>query len=157
MLTETLHVLDSHAPAADRYNSNPAGDYVNTKYFEKVSFLLHQATAGTNTGTAVVTVNAASAANGTGAEAVAFRYRKKTTGASGAWGDITDAAAAGFTTTANEVTVYEIEVEAAKLPDGKPFISLQLTEGTNDPVTASALAIGVNPRYQATSMPDPLS
>jgi hypothetical protein len=157
MLSESFAIINSHSPAADRYNANPVGDYINGKLFDRVEFLLAQATGGTNTGTAVVTVRAASDATGTGAEAVPFKYRKKTTGASAVMGAITDVTTAGFTTTANEDTIYEIEVEMTALPATKPFLALLLTEGVNDPVTACAIAIGVCARYQATSMPDPLS
>jgi hypothetical protein len=157
MLSEKFAVINCLSPRADRYDTNPAGDYINGKYFDRVEFFLSQTTAGTNTGTAAITVLAASTDSGTGAEAVPFRYRKKTTGASAVWGAITDATTAGFTTTANEDTVYEIEVDVTSLPETKPFLTLKITESVNDPVTASVLALGVCARYQATSMPDPLS
>lgn len=157
MLSESVCIINSHSAAADRYNANPAGDYINAKYFDRIEWLLSQATAGTNTGTAVVTVLAATLADGTGAEAVEFKYRKKTTGASAVMGAVTDATASGFTTTANEDTIYEIELESAKLPADKPFVALKLTEGVNDPVTACAIALGICTRYQATNMPDALS
>ena len=157
MLTEIDSVINVLSPAADRYNTNPAGDYINAKYFNKISFLLSQTTGGTNTGTATVTVLAATDATGDGAEAIEFKYRKKTTGASAAWGAVVDATTAGFTTTANEDTIYEIEVEAAKLPQDKPFLTLKLTEVVNDPVTASVIAIGREARYQGQSTPNPLA
>lgn len=157
MLSEKFVIINSHSPAADRYNTNPAGDYINTKYFDRVVFLLAQATAGTNTGTAVVTVLAGTDASGASGEAVEFKYRKKTTGASAVWGTITDATTSGFTTTANEDTIYEIEVEMAKLPADKPFIALKLTEGVNDPVTGCVIALGICARFQSQTMPDALS
>jgi hypothetical protein len=157
MLSEEFAVINCHSAAADRYNTNPAGDYINSKYFDKISFYLSQATAGTNTGTAVVTVQAGTDASGTSAEAVEFKYRKKTTGASAVWGTITDATTSGFTTTANEDTIYEIEVEMAKLPADKPFVTLKLTEGVNDPVTGCVIAFGRCARYQSQTLPDALS
>jgi len=157
MLSETFAIVNSHSARADRYDTNPTGDYLNAGRFEKISFLLSQASAGTNTGTAVVTVLAASTDAGANAEAVAFRYRKKTTGASAVWGSVIEVAAAGFTTTANEDTIYEIEVPHDGLPDGKPFVALRLTEGVNDPVTACVIAVGVGVRYQGLAQPDALS
>jgi hypothetical protein len=157
MLSEKFAIVSSHSAAADRYNTNPVGDYLNAGKFEGVSFLLSQATAGTNTGTAVVTVQAASSDAGASAEAIPFRYRKKTTGASAVWGSVIEAAASGFTTTANEDTIYEIEVKGDGLPEGKPFVAVKLTEGVNDPVTACVIAIGTGVRYQGQTQPDALS
>jgi hypothetical protein len=157
MLSEKFAIVSSHSAAADRYNTNPVGDYLNAGKFEGISFLLSQATAGTNTGTAVVTVQAATDAAGAGAEAVPFRYRKKTTGASAVWGSVVEASASGFTTTANEDTIYEIEVKGDGLPEGKPFVAVRLTEGVNDPVSACVIAIGTGVRYQGQTQPDALS
>lgn len=157
MLSEEFCIINSHSAAADRYNANPAGDYINAKNFNKITWLLSQATAGTNTGNATVTLLMATAADGTGATAVAFKYRKKTTGASAVWGAVTEATSSGFTTTANEDTIYEIEIESAKLDDGYNFVALKLTESTNDPVTGCVIAIGREARFQSQTMPDALS
>lgn len=157
MLSESVCIINSHSAAADRYNTNPAGDYINAKYFDKIEWLLSQATAGTNTGTAVVTVLAATDASGTGATAVEFRYRKKTTAASAVWGAVTAATTSGFTTTANEDTIYEIELDCAQLAEGSNFVALKLTEGVNDPVTGCVIALGVTSRFKSQTMPDALA
>lgn len=157
MLSEKFAIVNSHSARADRYDTNPTGGYLNIGKFEGVSFLLSQATAGTNTGTATVTVLAATNSAGAGAEAVAFRYRKKTTGASAVWGNVIEVAAAGFTTTANEDTIYEIEVTNCMVPDGKPFVALRLFEAVNDPVSACVIAIGFGVRHQGLAQPDALS
>jgi hypothetical protein len=157
MLSEKYAILNSHSAAADRYNTNPVGDYINTKGHDTITFLLSQATAGTNTGNATITVVAASDVSGTGAADQAFKYRKKTTGASSVWGAVTEVASTGFTTTANEDTIYEIEIKADSLPDGKPFVALKLTETTNDPVSGCVIAIGSGTRYQGQTIPDSLS
>ena len=157
MLSESSAIVNVLSPAADRYNTNPAGDYINAKYFSKITFLLSQTTAGTNTGTATVTILAASDASGTGAEAIEFKYRKKTTGASAVYGSVTDATTAGFTTTANEDTIYEVEVEAQKVPETKPFVTIKLTEVVNDPVTGSVVAVLHGCRFQSQTMPDVLA
>lgn len=139
LFVENFHIINGLSPAADRYNTNPVSDAVNMKHYAQVAFILHQVTAGTNTGTATVTIEACSAADGSGAEAVAFRYVKKTTGASSVFGSVTNATAAGFTTTANEDTVYVCEVDPSIMPSGKPYLRMKLTEAVNDPVTAGVL------------------
>lgn len=158
MLTEEMVVFTSHAPKADLYDTSPVGQYVNAGKGGRISFLLQQKTAGTNTGTATITVLAASDTSGTGATAVPFFYRKKTTAVtSDAWGNVTAATASGFTTTANENTQYEIDVDPAALPDGKNFVALKLTETVNDPVDGAVLGVVVRPRYAGNTPPSVLS
>ena len=158
MLTEEKIVFTSHAPKADLYDGNPAGSYVHTRAGEKVQFVLQQITAGTNTGTATVTVLAASAAAGTGAEAVPFRWRKKNTGVTvDAYGAVNEASTTGFVTTANESTLFEIEVDATNLPDGKPWCALKLTETVNDPVNGAVIGLVHNPRHQGLNIPGALA
>ena len=148
MISDLVIPFTSHAPKADLYDTNPAGQYVNGKNGDRVSWFLQQKTAGTNTGTATVTVLAASSNSGTGAEAVPFVYRKKTTAVTvTTFGAATAAAAAGFTTTANENTIYEIDVDTHALPEGKPYVALKLTEVVNDPVDGAVIGLIANPRY----------
>lgn len=154
MLSELMIPFTSHAPKTDLYDTGPVGQYVNTRHGAKVSWFLQNLTAGTNTGTATITVLAASDASGTGAAAVPFKWRKKTAGvANSAFGAVTDATAAGFTTTANENTIYEIEVDASVLPDGKPFVALKPTETVNDPVTGAVLGLVTVPYYVGDGLP----
>ncbi len=157
MLSESSLIVNVISPKTDIYDTNPAGAYINMKYANKVTFLLAQKTAGTNTGTATITVLAATSNGGAGAEAIEFKYRKKTTGASVVYGNVVDATTAGFTTTANEDTIYEIEVEAAKLPETKPYVTIKLTEAVNDPVTGGVCAILHGARFQSQTQPDVLA
>jgi hypothetical protein len=137
-LLEGLKVVNGLAPAADRYNTNPTTDIVSLKSFQNALFLLSQVTAGTNTGTATVTIEACSDVSGTGAEAIAFDYyRNEAADTSDDFGAKTAATTAGFTTVANKTAIYAIEVKASDLPSGKPFVRAKLTEVVNDPVTGS--------------------
>jgi hypothetical protein len=155
MLSELMIPFTSHAPKADLYDTSPAGQYVNTRHGAKVSWFLQQKTAGTNTGTATITVLAASDNAGTGAAAVPFKYRKKNAGvANSTHGNVIDATVAGFTTTANENTLYEIEIDASVLPDGKPFVALKLTETVNDPVDGAVLGLITVPYFVGTGLPE---
>lgn len=153
-LIEKIKFVKGLAPAADRWNTNPATDIVNTKLYGKVAFLVHQE--GGTTGKATITLEACSDVSATGAEAVAFKYSVGGTGAStdgDATGAITEAAAAGFDTTANADKLYVIEIDAADLPEGKPFVRLKATEAANDPVNGSVTILLTEARYAGASLP----
>ena len=142
--TEDMLPLLVLAPAADRYNTNPATAGVSMRSFRNAVFLINEGAGGT--GTATVTVEGCSAANGTGAEAIPFKYRQST-GSGATLGELTQAAAAGFTTTAGANKVIAIEVDSDDLPPNKPYVRLQLTEVANDPVAAGVTCVLLNPRY----------
>ncbi len=135
---EMMHFVKGLAPAADRWNTNPATDIVKLDEWNKAVFLVHQQ--GGTTGVATLTVEACSDNTGTGATAVAFAYAVGADGA-GANSDImgarTEAAAAGFNTTAAIDALYLIEIRGDQLPDGKPYVRLKCTEAVNDPVNGA--------------------
>jgi hypothetical protein len=139
------------APAADRWNTDPITDAITLKCHNQLTFLVYQS--GGTTGKATLTVLASSDASQTGATAVAFRYRKMTTGASDTLGAVTAATTAGFDTTPNEDSIYEIEVLASELPSGKPWVHLKATEAANDPVNGAVIAILSQPKYGGTTQP----
>lgn len=159
MESEYTGIFTSHAPKADLYDGNPAGTYVKGSAGAFIRWFLQQKTAGTNTGTATVTVLAASDSSGTGATAVPFRYRKKTTGTDkDAFGAVIEVAATGFTTTANEDTIYEIELEVSQNGiDGKPWVALKLTETVNDPVSGAVIGLVCKARYKGHNAPTALA
>lgn len=151
LFTEHVHPVKGLAPSADLYNGNPATDIINMKESEKLIFVLHQKTGGTNTGNAVVKVEAVDNVVGSNATLVPFKYRKMTTGASDALGAVSTAVAAnGFTTTANEDTAYFIEIDARDLPSDQQYVRMTLTESTNDPVLGSVMGYLVGKRYGVT-------
>lgn len=153
-LIETVKFVKGLAPAADRWNTNPATDIVNTKLYGRVAFLVHQE--GGTTGKATLTVEACSDTSGTGAEAVPFLYSVGGTGASAngdATGAVTEAAAAGFDTTANADKLYVIELDAASLPADKPFVRLKATEAVNDPVNGAVEILLYQARYAGAALP----
>jgi hypothetical protein len=153
-LFETVKFVKGLAPAADRWNTSPATDIVNTALYQKVTFLVHQA--GGTTGRATLTVEACSDVTGTGATAVPFRYSVGGTGA-GAGGDetgaTTNATAAGFSTTAAAEKLYLLEVDAAELPADKPFVRLKCTEAVDDPVTGAVEILLTGARYAGQALP----
>lgn len=155
MLSETLKIVKGLAPAADRFNTGPSTDIFNLALAERLTFLVYHA--GGTTGKATLTVDACSDVSATGAEAVAYRYRRMTTGASDVVGAISNATASGIDTVAGEDTIIEIEVLADELPAGKPFARLTLTEAANDPVNAAVIGILSGLKYGGVNAPSVLS
>lgn len=131
------------APDADLYGADPTTDYVSLENYEHLTAMIAHGVGAT--GTVVVTVLAASANDGTGATAIAFKYRKHTVVAT--QGAVTAATAAGFTIAAGSNQIAIIEVNADELPDGKPWVALDLNEGVDSPVDAAVIGILSKPRY----------
>lgn len=157
-IIETVKFVKGLAPAADRWNTNPATDIVNTKLYGKVAFLVHQE--GGTTGNATLTVEACSDVSATGAVAVPFSYSVGGSGASTGGDDtgaVTAAAAAGFDTTASADKLYVIEVSAAGLPADKPFVRLKCTEKTNDPVNGAVEILLYDARYAGAALPSAIA
>jgi len=143
MLIGPNHVVIALQPDADRYNADPATDVFNMENYDHITFILMEGAGGT--GTAVLTVEECTAADGTGATAIGFRYRLMST--IDTWGALTAVASTGYTTVAGANKLVAIEVDADELSDGSNFVRLQITESANDPVDAAVLAILGRPRY----------
>jgi len=155
---QTVKAVKGLAPAADRWNTNPATDIVNTALYKKVVFVVQQE--GGTTGKATLTVEACSDVSATGAEAVAFKYSVGGSGAGAggdATGDITDATSAGFDTTPAVDKLYIIELDAADLPTDKPFVRLKCTEAANDPVNGAVTILLAEPRYAGGALPSAIA
>ena len=135
--TEKMQFAQVLEPAADRFNGDPATAPINMKHCAHVLFLLDKGAGAT--GTATLTVESCDNAASDNPVAIPFRYRERA--ASGQWGPLTKATAAGFETTAGANRQVAIELDDAELEDGKPFVRVQVTEATDGPVAASILAV----------------
>lgn len=140
-LLEEVKVVAGIAPSVDIYNATPTSDVVSLRDYQTAVFILRQKTAGTNTGTATMTLEACSDASATGAEAIAFAYAKNEACPADDFGAWQAATAAGFTTTANKDAVYVAEVKGSDLPRTKPFVRAKLTEVVNDPVAGDLIIL----------------
>jgi hypothetical protein len=105
----------------------------------------------------IVSAGTATAAIGSavaGAVAIPFNIYKQET--AGADKDVLSArtavAAAGYTPNAADGIFYVIEIDAAELPDGSPYVQLSLTNGVNS-VIAGAVAVLTGARYAETQSP----
>lgn len=150
------HIVNGLYPVADAFASSMTSDYVSLANYRRATFVIHtgNATGGTADGT--VTVLAASDAAGTGAGAVAFKYRVCASSTTvDTWGALTAATTAGFSMTAGDNYLYVVEVDAADIEGadaGNPFVAVKVTEVTDDPVVAGVICILSDPRY-GTSTP----
>jgi hypothetical protein len=145
------HILNGLYPKADQFATSATTDYISCRDYRRIGFIIHTGDATAGTADGVVTVNAATTAAGAGATAMAFHYRVCLSSATvDTWGSMTAAAAAGFAMTAGDNYMYYIEVDAAEVQAavaGADFVSLTVTEDTNDPIVAGVVVLGLEPRY----------
>lgn len=136
--------------SVDIFNTNPASPTINHAYCkESVAKFQHS---GGTTGKGTIQVQACTKADGTGATAIPFKYKKAI--AAGAYGEILDALAAGVETVPTETARFLINIRALQLPEGKPFVRILLTETANDPVVGALTFFGAEPEYfQGTKSP----
>lgn len=141
------HIVKGLDAVADAFAGTVYSDVVNIKDWALARFLVHKGV-GT-TGTSTLTLEACDNAAGDNPVAVPFRYQAYT-GADDVPGAVTDAAAAGFATTAGSSQLYVLEVEAQELPAAKSWVRLKAVEVVNDPVLGGILIELLRPRYGAS-------
>ncbi|RLG44236.1 MAG: hypothetical protein DRN81_05005 [Thermoproteota archaeon] len=132
LISENFKIVKGLAYSADVNNGDPASDIINMGTCAKAIALCVQ-NSGT-TGTATITAEACSDFSGSDAEAIAFISREVPDGASDTMSEIVQATVAGITTTAGEDVIKTVEVISRDMPEGKPYLRIQLTEVVNAPV-----------------------
>lgn len=145
------HVVNGIIPKADAFATSGTTDWVNLANYRHAVFIVHtgNATGGTANGT--VTVSASASAAGSSSTALAFKYRVCASSTTvDTWGALTDATSSGFSMTAGDNYIYVVEIVAEEVEAqiaGKPFVSLTVTESSNDPIDAAVLILLGEPRY----------
>ena len=86
-----------------------------------------------------VTVKENTAADGSGATAIAFSYYAEETAAGDTTGARTAATSSGFATSTNDGVYYIIELNAEDLSDGSPWVTVHMS----DPGSATFGSIGI--------------
>ena len=155
MLSEKVKIAKGLSPAADTLAGTKYTDVVNAGLADETTFLVFHK--GGTTGKSTLTVQACDNVTPSNRSAVAFRYRRMTTGASDTWGDISDAEATGIDTVPGEDTIIEISVKSSELTAGYPFVQLKAVEAVDDPVVAAIIIIQDGVRYGGASQPSALS
>lgn len=153
LLTENVHFALGIAPSADIFNGDPGSDVVNMRHFEKACFIV---CAVATTGQATLTIEACDNVTPSNTEAIPFKYRKTPSATSDATTAVAAATAAGITTDTSATKVYYLEIEAADLPEGKPFVRLKTNEEVDAAVVGSVL-IALSGGGAQSSFPSALS
>lgn len=143
LLSERLKFVKGLNPVADAFAGTVTSDVVNLGLYKSAAFIVHKGV-GT-TGTSTITVQASATASGGTPTAIPFKYRRVASGDTA--GDVTQADATGFTTTAGSDEMYIIEVDAASTPDGKPWVHLKAVEVVDSAVAGSILCVLGDCRY----------
>jgi len=148
MLMDEIHVVncgDSNFISAyeDIFNGDPATDVISMANYRRCTFILHKGPG--DTGTATITVESCDDTTPSNTTAIAFTYRKCTSGDT--FSAPTAATSSGFTTTAGADQVYIIEVDAANLDGTDKYVRLKMTEVADDPCDGGVIAILSQPRY----------
>lgn len=138
ILSEYAHFVKGLDPVADAFAGTVTSDIVNCENFSRVTFVIY--TGVGVTGTSTLTVEACDDVSATNTTAIPFRYREITTGDTP--GTLTDAAAAGYVTTAGSSKIILVEVDTQELGDtGYGYVRLKAVESVDSPVLGGILII----------------
>ena len=134
-MMEALHLVKGLDPVADAFTGTVNSDVVSMKGHGRVRFTVYTGVGAT--GTSTFTVDACDDFVPTNTTAIAFWSREILSGDTE--GAVTRRAAAGFTNTAGNSKIIQIEVEAKDLPAGKPNVRLHAVESVDSPVLGGIL------------------
>jgi len=147
---EALQLISGIVPAADFLAGTVNTDVFSVKNHERALFVVYKGAGAT--GTSTLTVEACDDFTPSNTTAVPFRYQAITSGDTR--GEVTDATAAGFTTTAGANQLYVIEVDAVELAKaGYANVRLHGVEVANDPCTGGIIGMLLGSRY-TSEVPD---
>lgn len=155
VLSENVLPIMALAPAADRYNTNPATDVISMKNYQRISFFIQEGAGGT--GTAKITAEACDDFTPSNTTQIPFSYRLAQNAGTltDQFGALTrqDTPATGYTAPAGANKMVEIIIDARDLPEGKDKVRLQLTEVVDSAVAAAVFAVAYQPRIRKAVMP----
>ena len=142
-------------PVADAYNGDPDTDVISLDDAGGANFLLFEGAGGT--GTVKIVAEACDDTVPTNTTAINFAYQVRNSG--GQFGALarTSVASDGYTTEAGANKIVSIYIDARDLPEGKPYVRLNLTEVANSPCAAAIIVILTEPGYRGFPMPSALT
>lgn len=88
-----------------------------------------------------IIVNACIDAAGDNPTAIPFALYAQETAAGDVLGARQQIASSGYTPSANDGIFYVIELDANEVPDGSPYVQVQLTNGSNSVIAATAVIL----------------
>jgi hypothetical protein len=143
-MSKNIHIVNALMPVADAFAGTIATDIINLKNWKYMNFII-QCGAGA-LGTSTITIEACDDATPTHTTPIPFYYQECVSGDT--FGAIQQASVTGFATAAGANKMYKIIIEAKMLAiTGYNYVRLKAVEATNDPVTASILAVLFDGRY----------
>ena len=148
------HIVPAFVPVADAFAGGITTEAVSLANYGKASLVIITG-AREDTGISnLVTVEACTAADGTGNTAIAFKHRvQRYSTTVDTWGALTAATSSGYNfasnnTVANAVWFLEVTAEdVAAAVDGGDFVRAVIAETANKTITAGGIWILSNPRY----------
>lgn len=155
-LLDLFKLAVAFIPDEDLGYGDPVSDYINMGKGQDAVCLIP--VKGT-TGTLTVTVRNASDASGTGAAAIAGRYRKVNRAGDpiDTIGDYVTFTSAGFTIPASADGVWAVEVRAEDLTTGKPFVSVKAAQGTAGAILGCGIWLLGGGRFKGPGAPSIVS
>lgn len=148
------HIVPALVPVADAFAGGVVTEAVSLANYRRATLIILTGAIEDAGISNLVTLQACTAADGTGATAMAFTRRVLPyTTSVDTWGALTAALAAGYnfaagTPAANAVWMAEVTAdELAAALDGATFLRASIAETANKTVTAAGLWILSEPRY----------
>lgn len=137
------HVVSVQLPIDIDTNSGATGESFTMENWSHASIII---TGGAATGASVVTVSENTDASQSGTTAIAFKYAKEETALGDTLGALTACTSAGFTMSTNNGTIYVLEIDAADLSEGSPWVTVHFADPSGT-VIVSAVAVLSGGRY----------
>lgn len=132
VIAQEGHVVQALAPVSTS-GGKSAQAFSMKKYQHASIVLLRGVQAAQSTS---IVVNACTDASGDNPTAIPFNVFKAETANTDVLGAKTPVAATGFQPTATGGTFYVIEIDAAELPQGSPYVQVVETNGANADICA---------------------
>lgn len=148
VLAEQGKVVAGLAPV-DIGGAAKTSDYFTLENYSHASIIVY---CGAITNAATITVEESDDNSGSDTTAIAFKYYQITAGATG---DRTAATTSGFSTGTTDGSMFVLEIDAAELTDGYPFLVVKATNAAANLITVVSVLSGA--RYAQAAPPNALS
>lgn len=153
-LSQQLKAVQGIAPVADAFSGTVTSAAIKLgKHAKRAAALVYKGVGAT--GVSTLTVEACTASDGTGATAIPFRYSVNTS--SDTFGNVTEAATTGFSTTAGSNHIYILDVDPRDVPDGYPWIRVKAVETVDSPVLGGIMWLPYDFRFSGDALGTVLS
>jgi hypothetical protein len=148
-IAEQCHVVNV-LPPIDAASTARTGDWFNLKNYAHCTLIV---TLGASEGGIALTVDEATNSSGSSNAAITFDYWAETTAAGDTLAAKVTATAGGFVIGSANSQTFVIEIDASKLTDGKPYMSLQLDNGGTAGCLYSCVAVLSGSRFAQAQTP----